>query len=202
MSGQNRKNEYLYAQLVSFGTELGNWTWISVSQLICFFFAAIYFVFFLLETQHIRFTNVYVFFAIFWAIGGALLVMQTVSFVFFFKKNSEDIKDIDQRKTKNPSEGFMGAQFTRDIQMAFYFYILYFLVISASSASWLSKFGKTIGNSAPQVGVDPEWRVFNNLYNVATCTSIVFLAICLRAVIGHFYPLRVIALWIAEKNKA
>lgn len=192
--------KYVYGEVVTFGEEarfMSYWSLIAVSQLISFFFAAIYLVFFLLETQHVRFTNVYVFFAIFWSIGGFLVLMQTASFIYFYWKNTKVVPT----KKSNDVDGFMGASFTRDIQLAFYFFILYYLVITASSSSWLSKFGKTIGNSAPTVGVDPEWRVFNNLYNNATCISFIFLAICLRTIIGHFNPLRSITSIVVQGKK-
>ena len=61
-----------YAEVVSLGDELNTWTFISISQLLGFVFAVVYLVFFLLEVQYVRFTNVYVFWAIFWAIGAFL----------------------------------------------------------------------------------------------------------------------------------
>ena len=86
----------------------------------------------------------------------------------------------------------------KDVQWSFYFYILWFVILTALSSSWLSKFDKTIGNSAPIVGAEPEWRVFNNLYNISVTTTFVLLAIMLRAIIGHFNPLRVITVWVKK----
>lgn len=178
-----------YAEVVSFGDDSSGWSWISISQLLSFFFGAIYLIFFILELEYVRFTNVYVFWAIYWAVGAFLFLCQLGGFIYLYATNSKD-------SPSDKPDGFAGAQFMKEVQWAFYFYIFWFIILTSMSAGWLVKFDKTISDSAPNVGVEPEWRVFNNLYNISATTTFIFLAITLRAVIGHFNPLRVITVWV------
>jgi hypothetical protein len=188
------KKSALYGEIVSYVNEVSRWTWISVSQLTSLLFGVAYLVICLLETQHIRFTNVYAFWAAYWAVGGFLFVMQLASFIYFYSSNTK-------RDAKEPG-GYYGSAFLRDVQLAFFIYTIWFIILTGSSASWLVKFGKTIGDSAPTVGLEPEWRVFNNLYNVAVSTTFIYIYVTMRAVIGHFNPLRITTLWYLNKSKS
>ena len=147
-----------WAEVVSYAPELNNFSFISISQIIFFVFWGVYAVFFLLEVEHIRFTDVYSFFFSFAIIGAVLVIVEGIGYIVFMYQN-KGVK-------KNPANiteqsGFMGGHYIRDIYICFIVHIIGYLIIVGCFSAWLNQFNKTFGNSQPNVGLEPEWRIFN-----------------------------------------
>jgi len=179
-----------YGEVISYAPEqkITGWGWLPFVQLINLLFFFVYMIFFLLETQYVRFTNVYAFFISFWVIGGVIWLAQLIAAAFFWYHNR---RNANAKRSANEG-GYMGLQFSKEVQQSVMISSLCYIIITWQTASWISQFHKTTGNSDPNVGVEPEWRIFITAYVVAFLASLVAIVFLIRATVANFNPTRVI----------
>lgn len=204
MSGRT----YAYGEVTSYSPESRKPTVLSITQAVSLGFFFVTLIFFLLETQHVRFINVYVYTVTYGVVGAVLiLILQPISFIGYMWRNR--IRNPQKRMAAGDDHSFMGTHHTREIVIGLLSSIVGFLVIMWLLINWLNRFNKTCCTSADS---DPEtvvggalltpdeltmslfmqWRVFYSAFAVSSWISLVCTVWMFRAVLAHFNPLRVI----------
>jgi hypothetical protein len=200
---KNRKL-YAFAEVVSYAPEARKITPLSVVQTFAILFFFVSFVFTLLEVQHVRFMNVYLFTICYTVVGGVIVVAaQLVAYLLYMVNNRHP----GGKKSKSTdTQTYMGTHHTRELNLGWVFSILAFLVNCWVLFNWLDRFGKTCtdgckaSQSAPSIGVDPEWTVFYGAFEVACITNFLAIYALLRSLFAHFNPLRAVTHLINEMN--
>lgn len=199
---------YLFGEVTSYAPESRKPTVLAISQAVSLGYFFVTLVFFLLETQHVRFINVYVYVVTYGVIGAVIiLILQPIGFIGYMWRNR--IRNPQKRLGAGDDHSFMGTHHTREIVIGLLSSVVGFLVIMWLLINWLNRFDKTCCTSADS---DPEtvvggsaltpdelkmslfmqWRVFFSAFSVSAFISLTCTYYMFRAVLAHFNPLRVI----------
>lgn len=198
---------YAFGEVVSYVPESRKPNLISITQAVILGFFFVTFVFFLLENEHVRFINVYVYTVTYGSVGAFLiLILQPIGFIGYMWKNR--IRS-GKKMAGEGDHSYMGAHHTRELVIGLVASILGFLTIMWELISWLNRFDKTCclaANSDPTIvavtdgltddeitmALFMQWRVYYAAFTLSSFISLINCVFMLRAVLAHFAPLRVI----------
>src|SRR5690349_2395759 len=105
---------YPFGEVVTYAPEAKKPTLLSITQLVSLGFFFVTMIFYLLEVEHVRFINVYVWTVTYGAVGAFLiLILQVIGFIGYMWRNR-----IRSGKAGMAGEGdhsYMGAHHTREL---------------------------------------------------------------------------------------
>lgn len=199
---------YPFGEVVTYAPEAKRPTLLSITQLVSLGFFFVTMIFFLLETEHVRFINVYIWTVTYGSVGAFLvLILQVIGFIGYMWRNR--IRSGRAGMAGEGDHSYMGAHHTRELVIGLVSSIIGFLIIMWLLISWLNRFDKTCctsANSDPAIVVGGasltpdellmaefmQWRVYYSAFSLSTFVSFACVVWLLRTTLAHFAPLRVV----------
>lgn len=207
---------YTFGEVVGYAPDYRKPTVLSITQAVTLGFFFVTMIFFLLETQHVRFINVYVYTVTYGVVGAVLvLILQPIGFIGYMWRNR--IRS-GRKMAGDADHTYMGAHHTREVVIGLVSSIVGFLAIVWLLINWLNRFNKTCCTSASSdpatvVGGDlltadeltsalfMQWRVYYSAFLLSTFISFACTVWMLRSTLAHFNPLRVVTpIWATTSS--
>lgn len=190
-----------YGELVANGVEISRWTSLSIVQLLLLLYFFGFFIFFVLETQHVRFINLWIFMISFLGIGGILLLVQLIAYIFYRRASNLPTPSLSGTSTyvQAPSMSYMGKSHMREIIIAIIMTLFSYAIIGWLLVDFLFRFKnddpgegccKASAANEPDINDPLEWRVFHGIFTLMSAIAFLTVITLVRTMFTHMVPLR------------
>lgn len=161
---------------------------IAIIQALIFVFFFVTMIISLIEAQGVHFINTYIYMIVYATVGGALIIIVgTISWTLYMRGNR-----IAVRSAGPSAEGqnYMGWPHLMSVTLGWLLSSGAFLLITWFLSEWVTRFGKTSTDSAPDTTAEPEYTLFIGTMTISFLLSFMANAFLLHTLFAHMRPLR------------
>ncbi len=199
-----------WGEITAFDSRVSVWTLVSITQGLSLLTFFVFTIFFILETQHVRFIALWPFAISWWIVGGILILLgQTVGFLVFVRSNRIPSSDRGGAGFVGsiPSSGlnYMGQSHVKELFLGWSVSVVSYLLIGWFLSTWLVRFGGSCCGNGPENQPDTSdpvsWRVFHSSFVLSAAVGIVAIIALWRTAYVHLNPLRTVTNLVSREEK-
>ena len=197
-----------WGEITAFDSRLSTWNLLSITQGLSLLTFFAFTIFFILETQHVRFIALWSFAISWWVIGGLFILLgQTVGFLVFVRSNRIPSYNRGSTGFSLPSSGlnYMGQSHVKELFIGWSVSVASYLLIGWFVLTWLVRFGGSCCGNGPENQPDTSdpvsWRVFHSSFVLSTAVGILTIIILWRTMYVHLNPLRTVTNLVSYEDK-